>query len=153
MLRNVMSTAQQGGLTVMRAWVDAVDPQYALQTSPGVYNEAVFRGLDYVLDLARQMGIRVRPFSSSAGLQLGSLPNAAAAEHSTSMLTFSLLTACTQQAAGSHMNPDSYAGAAGCGCKLESNMLCGPLRAVCRSWLAKKICRRSVKWRLWGSAA
>ena len=59
MLRTTMSTAQQAGLTVMRAWTDGVSEQYALQTSPGEYSEAIFRGLDYVLDQARQQGIRV----------------------------------------------------------------------------------------------
>ena len=60
MLRGVMATARQGGLTVMRSWTDGVSPEFALQTAPGVYNEAIFRGLDYVLDQARQQGIRVR---------------------------------------------------------------------------------------------
>lgn len=31
----------------------------AMQTSPGNYNEAVFKGLDYLLDEARKRGIRV----------------------------------------------------------------------------------------------
>ena len=44
----------------MRSWTDGVSPEYALQTSPGEYSEAMFRGLDYVLDQARQQGIRVR---------------------------------------------------------------------------------------------
>ena len=60
MLRTTMSTAQQAGLTVMRSWADGVSPEFALQTSPGEYSEAMFRGLDYVLDQARQHGIRVR---------------------------------------------------------------------------------------------
>ena len=59
MLRDTMATAKQGGLTVMRSWTDGVSSQFALQTSPGVYNEAIFKGLDYVLDQARQQGIRV----------------------------------------------------------------------------------------------
>ena len=60
MLRSTMSTGQQAGLTVMRAWTDGVSSQFALQTSPGQYSEAMFRGLDYLLDQARQQGIRVR---------------------------------------------------------------------------------------------
>ena len=33
--------------------------RYALEESPGVYNEAVFRGLDYFLDEARKRDMRV----------------------------------------------------------------------------------------------
>ena len=54
-----MGQAVSSGLTVMRAWADTVDTSYALQTAPGVYNEAVFRGLDYALDQASQHNIRV----------------------------------------------------------------------------------------------
>ncbi|KAK9813329.1 hypothetical protein WJX73_000535 [Symbiochloris irregularis] len=52
MLRQLMQSAASQGLLVMRTWADAVDSQYALETSPGKYNEAIFRGLDYVLVLA-----------------------------------------------------------------------------------------------------
>lgn len=54
-----MDAAVAAGFTVMRAWTHGVTPNYALQTSPGVYNEAMFRGLDYALDEARQHGIKV----------------------------------------------------------------------------------------------
>ncbi|MBA0568925.1 hypothetical protein Golax_004125 [Gossypium laxum] len=48
------------GLTVCRTWAfnDGVGPN-ALQISPGVFNERVFRGLDYVIVEARKRGIRL----------------------------------------------------------------------------------------------
>ncbi|KAA3478195.1 Mannan endo-1,4-beta-mannosidase 6 [Gossypium australe] len=48
------------GLTVCRTWAfnDGVGPN-ALQISPGVFNERVFRGLDYVIVEARKHGIRL----------------------------------------------------------------------------------------------
>lgn len=39
-----------------------------LQTSPGEYNESVFKGLDYVLDEARKRGIRVSSRTGLAGV-------------------------------------------------------------------------------------
>ncbi|GMJ14548.1 endo-beta-mannase 2 [Hibiscus trionum] len=48
------------GLTVCRTWAfnDGHGPN-ALQISPGVFNERVFRGLDYVIVEARKNGIRL----------------------------------------------------------------------------------------------
>ena len=46
-------------LTVMRAWAQSVDSTAVLQTAPGQYNEAVFVGLDYALDQARQHSLKV----------------------------------------------------------------------------------------------
>lgn len=54
-----MDKAVVEGLTVMRAFAHGVSPDYQLETSPGQYNEAIFRGLDYALDEARKRGIRV----------------------------------------------------------------------------------------------
>jgi hypothetical protein len=54
-----MDAAVAAGFTVMRAWSHGVTPNYALQTAPGVYNEAMFRGLDYALDEAQQRNIKV----------------------------------------------------------------------------------------------
>ena len=59
MLRQLMASAASSGLTVMRTWAHAVSPQYALQTSPGMYSEPMFVGLDYVLNTARQNGLKV----------------------------------------------------------------------------------------------
>jgi mannan endo-1,4-beta-mannosidase len=53
------------GLTVLRTWAfnDGASQWNALQTSPGVYEESVFQGLDYVLHLADQNGLRlILPF-------------------------------------------------------------------------------------------
>lgn len=54
-----MDLAVESKLTVMRAFATAVDPQYAMQTRPGEYNENMLRGLDYVLEQARIRGIKV----------------------------------------------------------------------------------------------
>ena len=59
LLRNLMAIGAQSGLNVMRTWAQGVDPMFALQTSPGVYNEEIFTGLDYALDQARQHNIKV----------------------------------------------------------------------------------------------
>lgn len=63
-----MDKAVANGLNVMRAFATAVDPWYSLETSPGVYSEAMFRGLDYVLDEARSRGIKASTLKSSAVL-------------------------------------------------------------------------------------
>jgi mannan endo-1,4-beta-mannosidase len=49
------------GLRVMRTWAfnDGADEWNALQTAPGVYQEYVFQGLDYILDKASRTGLRV----------------------------------------------------------------------------------------------
>ncbi len=60
LIRDIMDLAVADGLTVLRTFAFATDAPYALQTSPGVYNEAVFRGLDYALDQARQRGLKAR---------------------------------------------------------------------------------------------
>ncbi|GFP84740.1 mannan endo-1 4-beta-mannosidase 2 [Phtheirospermum japonicum] len=52
------------GLTVCRTWAfndsgDHDDPTNALQLRPGVFNERVFKALDYVVVEARKHGIRL----------------------------------------------------------------------------------------------
>ena len=59
LLRTLMDLAVESGLTVMRGWAHSVDANTNLQTAPGVYNEAVFRGLDYALDEASKRGLKV----------------------------------------------------------------------------------------------
>lgn len=59
LLRNIMDQAVSSGLTVMRAMAFGVSPEYALETSPGQFSETIFRGMDYMLDQARQRGIKV----------------------------------------------------------------------------------------------
>lgn len=58
LVRDIMDMAVADGLTLLRTFAFATNPQYPMQTSPGVYNEAIFRGLDYALDQARQRGIK-----------------------------------------------------------------------------------------------
>ncbi len=57
----VQAEAAGLGLTVLRTWAfnDGDGQWNALQTSPGVYDEDTFMGLDYVLDQADQNGLRV----------------------------------------------------------------------------------------------
>jgi mannan endo-1,4-beta-mannosidase len=43
----------------LRTWAHPVSPPYALSNGPGKYNENIFRGLDYLLDEARNRGVRV----------------------------------------------------------------------------------------------
>jgi len=56
----VLEEASAMGLRVVRTWAfNDGNGWNALQTSPGVYDEAVFQGLDYVLHKARKLGLRV----------------------------------------------------------------------------------------------
>ena len=57
--RGYLDTAVANNLNVMRIWAQTVGFNRApFQTSPGVYNENIFRGLDYALDQARQRNIK-----------------------------------------------------------------------------------------------
>ncbi|MFH1864428.1 MAG: cellulase family glycosylhydrolase [Candidatus Eisenbacteria bacterium] len=60
-VEEVQAEAAGLGLTVLRTWAfnDGAGQWNALQTSPGVYQEYVFEGLDYVLNLADEYGLRV----------------------------------------------------------------------------------------------
>ena len=59
-----MDEAVANNLNVIRFFANAVDKPYTLETSPGTFNEQVFRGLDYALDQARQRGLKVSWVSS-----------------------------------------------------------------------------------------
>ena len=60
LVRSYMDTAVANNLNVMRIWAQTVGFNRApFQTSPGVYNENIFRGLDYTLDQARQRNLKV----------------------------------------------------------------------------------------------
>jgi len=59
LVRSLLQEGAKVGFNVMRAFAFAVNAQYALQPQPGVFSEAVFRGLDYFLDQARQNGIKL----------------------------------------------------------------------------------------------
>ncbi|KAK1433409.1 hypothetical protein QVD17_10319 [Tagetes erecta] len=56
----VLQDAANAGLSVCRTWAfaDGADDK-ALQISPGVYDERVFQGLDFVVAEARKYGIRL----------------------------------------------------------------------------------------------
>ena len=61
LVRSYMDTAVANNLNVMRIWAQTVGFNRApFQTSPGVYNENIFRGLDYTLDQARQHNLKAR---------------------------------------------------------------------------------------------
>ena len=59
LVRKQLEKAADVGFNTVRAWVQPVSPQYALQDAPGNFNEAALEGLDYLLDEARKNGIRV----------------------------------------------------------------------------------------------
>jgi len=56
----VLEEAAAMGLNAIRTWAfHDGGGRNALQTAPGIYDERVFRGLDYVLDRASGLGLRV----------------------------------------------------------------------------------------------
>ena len=59
LIRDVMSKGKAAGLNTIRAWATASSQPYALQPSNNTYSEAMFKGLDYALDLARQHDLKV----------------------------------------------------------------------------------------------
>ncbi|KAH9781739.1 Mannan endo-1,4-beta-mannosidase 1 [Citrus sinensis] len=56
---DVFRQAAAAGLSVCRTWAFSDGGYGALQQSPGVYNEPVFQGLDFVTSEARKYGIRL----------------------------------------------------------------------------------------------
>ncbi|KAK9110907.1 hypothetical protein Scep_018426 [Stephania cephalantha] len=56
---NVFRDASSAGLTVCRTWAFSDGGGRALQTSPGVYNEPTFQGLDFVISEAGKHGIKL----------------------------------------------------------------------------------------------
>ncbi len=64
-VNEIFNDAAAMGLKVIRTWAfnDGADQWNALQTSPGLYDESVFQGLDYVLTKADEHDIRlILPF-------------------------------------------------------------------------------------------
>nr|GMD14937.1 mannan endo-1,4-beta-mannosidase 1-like [Ipomoea batatas] len=56
----VLRDASAAGLSVCRTWAFSDGNRYnGLQISPGVYDERVFSGLDFVLSEARKYGVRL----------------------------------------------------------------------------------------------
>ena len=49
LVRQALRQASHMGLNVMRVFAHTTDPNFPLQTAPGVYNEKVFKALDFVL--------------------------------------------------------------------------------------------------------
>ena len=66
LIRELFDMAVASNLNLVRFFAFAVSPEYALQPSPGQYNEAIFRGLDYALDQLRSRGLKVLLALSSA---------------------------------------------------------------------------------------
>lgn len=62
-----MRAARAAGLSAIRIWGHGDGVQTLLQTDAGVYDEQVFRSLDYVVHQARLHNIRVRPHTKFAG--------------------------------------------------------------------------------------
>ncbi|ONK61418.1 uncharacterized protein A4U43_C08F29700 [Asparagus officinalis] len=56
---SVLQQASQHGLTVGRTWAFSDGGAFPLQTSPGVYNEDMFKALDWVVSEAGKNGIRL----------------------------------------------------------------------------------------------
>lgn len=59
LVSNVFQEASSHGLSVARTWAFNDAGDRALQTSPGIYNEQVFKGLDFVVAEARKYGIKL----------------------------------------------------------------------------------------------
>lgn len=62
-VRRLMEDAKKDGLQFIRLNAFAVDPEFSVLVDAGegavTYNEAILRGLDYVVDQARHHGLRV----------------------------------------------------------------------------------------------
>ncbi|XP_062153283.1 mannan endo-1,4-beta-mannosidase 5-like isoform X2 [Alnus glutinosa] len=58
-ISNVLREASAAGLNVCRTWAFSDGGYQALQISPGVYDERVFQGLDFVISEARKYGVRL----------------------------------------------------------------------------------------------
>ncbi|XP_009789471.1 mannan endo-1,4-beta-mannosidase 1-like [Nicotiana sylvestris] len=55
----VLKDASAAGLSVCRTWAFSDGGDRALQISPGVYDERVFQGLDFVISEAKKYGVRL----------------------------------------------------------------------------------------------
>lgn len=61
LIRSVLDTMAEAGLTVARASAHGVSAEYASMLAPGEYSEGMLRGLDYFLAEAGKRGIKVGP--------------------------------------------------------------------------------------------
>ncbi|CAH9080963.1 unnamed protein product [Cuscuta epithymum] len=56
----VFKQAQMYNLTIVRTWAFNDNPgNFSLQSSPGVYDQTMFQGLDYVISEAGKYGIKL----------------------------------------------------------------------------------------------
>jgi|TARA_B100001540_G_scaffold317515_1_gene351042 mannan endo-1,4-beta-mannosidase len=67
----VMNAAVESGLKVVRIWMHTITKGYQVQTSPGVWNEELLRGLDWYLSEARKRQIRVTLVLADFWYELG----------------------------------------------------------------------------------
>ena len=67
----VMNAAVESGLKVVRIWMHTITKGYQVQTSPGVWNEELLRGLDWYLSEARKRQIRVTLVLADYWYELG----------------------------------------------------------------------------------
>lgn len=74
LVRKMIERGSEIGFNAMRIFAFTVNPQYALQTKPGVYSEAAFKGLDYILDEASKNNIRLILAMTSNWTPVGGLP-------------------------------------------------------------------------------
>lgn len=58
-IEDTFQAARAMGFNTMRIFGFGIDKVFTLQTAPGEYNETVWRGFDYVLDVASRYNIRV----------------------------------------------------------------------------------------------
>ncbi|KAL8135625.1 hypothetical protein AgCh_010311 [Apium graveolens] len=56
---SIFQEAVSNGLTISRTWAFSDGGNQPLQSSPGVYNEQMFQGLDFVIYEARRRGIKL----------------------------------------------------------------------------------------------
>ncbi|KAK9820359.1 hypothetical protein WJX72_009412 [[Myrmecia] bisecta] len=58
-IRELFAKAAAANLNVVRTCAHTTNPHHPLQASPGMYNEDVFEGLDFIVEEARLHGLRV----------------------------------------------------------------------------------------------
>ena len=55
----LMNEAVENGLKVVRMWAHTITEGHAIQSAPGVWNEEILEGMDFVLDQARRRGLKI----------------------------------------------------------------------------------------------
>ena len=56
---NVMNQGVAAGMKVMRVWVHSITEGWEMQTAPGIYNEKILHGMDFVMDEAHKRGLKL----------------------------------------------------------------------------------------------